>query len=98
MPGGRAWREALEALAPEHERHLLIFEGHVTHLPARDQPLLEHIDAGTMIGTPEEIRGELSRMADAGFSEVIYTPSGPDVARELRAFAAVRQALAWAGL
>ena len=27
-------------------------------------------------------------MAEAGFKEALYTPSGPDVVRELRAFAA----------
>ncbi|WP_218835940.1 hypothetical protein [Streptomyces sp. Ag82_O1-15] len=42
LPGGRAWRAALEELAPEGERHLLTFEGHVTHLPDRDRRLLDH--------------------------------------------------------
>lgn len=87
LPGGQAWRQALEALAPEGERHLLTFEGHVTHLPERDRPLLEHIDLKTMVGDPARIGRQLSRLAGAGFHEVIYTPTGPDVARELRAFA-----------
>lgn len=47
LAGGRAWREALEAIAKEGERHLLTFEGHVTHLPDRDRRLLEHIDVQT---------------------------------------------------
>ena len=89
-PGGRAWRTALEALAPESERHLLTFEGHVTHLPDRDRELLEHIDVNTMVGNAPGVGRELARLADAGFHEIIYTPSGPDVARELRAFASVR--------
>jgi 5,10-methylenetetrahydromethanopterin reductase len=88
MPGGRDWRSALEALAPEHERHLLAFAGHVTHLAERDLPLLEHIDVKTMVGDRESIRHKLDRVAAAGFCEVMYTPSGPDVARELRTFAA----------
>jgi 5,10-methylenetetrahydromethanopterin reductase len=91
MPGGRAWREELEALAPEGERHLLTFEGHVTHLPERDRPLLEHIDVKTMVGEAASIGRKLGRLGDAGFHEVIYTPTGPDVARELRAFAAARK-------
>jgi 5,10-methylenetetrahydromethanopterin reductase len=90
MPGGRAWREALEALAPESERHLLTFEGHVTHLTDRDRPLLEHIDTRTMVGDAGRISRQLSRLGDIGFAEVIYTPTGPDVSRELRAFAVVR--------
>jgi 5,10-methylenetetrahydromethanopterin reductase len=95
LPGGAAWRASLEALAPEEERHLLTFEGHVTHLAERDLPLLEHLDvegrtsaALTMkIGDPATIRQGLNRLAEAGYQEVMYTPSGTDVARELKAFA-----------
>jgi len=89
-PGGHAWRTALEALAPEGERHLLTFEGHVTHLPDRDRELLEYIDMDTMVGKAADVGRQLARLADAGLQEIIYTPSGPDVARELRAFASVR--------
>lgn len=91
LPGGRQWRDALEALAPADERHLLTFEGHVTHLTERDRALLEHIDTATMVGDADRMARRVGRLGDAGFREVIYTPTGPDVARELRAFAAVRQ-------
>ena len=87
LSGGRDWREALEALAPEDERHLLTFEGHVTHLPDRDRRLLEHIDLRTMVGDEARIGRGLTRLAEIGLHEVIYTPSGPDTARELRTFA-----------
>jgi 5,10-methylenetetrahydromethanopterin reductase len=90
LPGGHAWRTALEALGPEDERHLLTFEGHVTHLPDRDRDLLEHIDVKTMVGDSARIGRQLSRLADAGYREIIYTPAGPDVARELRSFASAR--------
>ena len=90
LPGGAGWREALEALAPEGERHLLAFEGHVTHLTDRDRPLLEHIDLKAPVGDVGRGSRQLSRLADTGFAEIIYTPTGPDVARELRAFAAAR--------
>ncbi|MCV7179147.1 LLM class flavin-dependent oxidoreductase [Mycolicibacterium sphagni] len=97
LPGGAAWRNSLEALAPEEERHLLTFEGHVTHLSQRDVPLLQHLDdesrtseALTMsIGDPTLIIERLTRLAEAGYQEVMYTPSGPDVARELTAFARI---------
>jgi 5,10-methylenetetrahydromethanopterin reductase len=89
-PGGQAWRDTLEALAPEGERHLVTFEGHVTHLPQRDRDLLEHIDVETMVGDSVGVGRQLARLADAGFREIIYTPAGPDVARELRAFATAR--------
>lgn len=95
LPGGAAWRASLEAIAPEEERHLLTFEGHVTHLADRDLPLLEHLDveggasAALMmkVGDAASIRRSLARLGEAGYREVMYTPSGPDVARELKAFA-----------
>ncbi|WP_216913862.1 LLM class flavin-dependent oxidoreductase [Nocardia noduli] len=89
MPGGAQWRAEVERLAPEDERHLLTHQGHVTHLTERDLPLTG-FDGGfpSMIGEPDAIRAELTRLAGRGVREVIYTPSGPDVARELTTFAA----------
>lgn len=92
LPGGREWRESLESLAPADSRHLLTFEGHVTHLTPRDRSLLEHIDHTTMVGDADSIRLSLAQLAAAGFREVIYTPSGPDAARELTAFTVARPA------
>jgi 5,10-methylenetetrahydromethanopterin reductase len=89
-PGGTEWRTALEELAAEEERHLLTFEGHVTNLTERDVPLLDHIDVDTMVGDVPTLKRRLRELAGAGFAEVMYTPSGADVARELRAFAALR--------
>jgi 5,10-methylenetetrahydromethanopterin reductase len=88
LPGGAHWREELEGLAGPDERHLLTFEGHVTHLSERDRPLLEHIDTSTMVGDAEQIAGSIAALGEQGFCEVMYTPSGPDVARELTAVAA----------
>lgn len=92
LPGGQAWREALEAVAPAGERHLATFEGHVTQLPERDRQLLAHIDSKFMVGDAARIGRQVSRLADLGFRELIYTPSGPDVARELRSFASANGA------
>jgi 5,10-methylenetetrahydromethanopterin reductase len=91
MPGGAEWLAQLEALAPEDERHLLTFEGHVTHLTERDRSVLDRIDVETMVGDRESIGRRLDDLADAGFREAMYTPSGPDVHRELREFAAAYQ-------
>jgi 5,10-methylenetetrahydromethanopterin reductase len=40
------------------------------------------------IGEADTIRARLAWLGENGVREVIYTPSGPDVARELQAFAA----------
>jgi len=92
LPGGRQWRQTVEALEPAVSRHLLTFEGHVTHLPERDRTLLEHIDHTTMVGDLHSVRRSVEHLVGEGFSEIIYTPSGPDVNRELTAFAAARSA------
>jgi 5,10-methylenetetrahydromethanopterin reductase len=95
LPGGAQWRAELEALLPEGQRHLLTFEGHVTHLADRDMPLLRAASVGgaargEITGDPAAVRSGIERVAGSGYQELIYTPSGPDVARELRAFAAAR--------
>ena len=92
VAGGREWRTELEALAPEGRRHLHTFDGHVTHLHPRDRHVLQAAPASgpmdnEIIGDPHHVRERLDQLAAAGFQEVMYTPSGPDVARELRAFA-----------
>jgi 5,10-methylenetetrahydromethanopterin reductase len=91
LPGGRAWRESLEACSPGGERHLPTFEGHVTRLTDRDRPLLDHIDLKTLVGDTARVGRQLGRLAAAGYREIIYTPTGPDVRRELRTFALARQ-------
>lgn len=92
LPGGESWRAELEDLAEDQERHLLTFEGHVTHLAPRDRHLLEHIEMKWMVADRDRIARHLTKLADGGFAEAIYTPSGPGVARELEAFAS-----AWPG-
>jgi 5,10-methylenetetrahydromethanopterin reductase len=40
------------------------------------------------VGTPDELRARAEAAAATGVTELLYTPSGPDMAREMRAFAA----------
>jgi 5,10-methylenetetrahydromethanopterin reductase len=92
LPLGAEWREAIEAERPEGERHLAVHEGHVTHVLARDQAVLEAAGEGISgfgwVGTPEEMRARAEAAAASGVTELLYTPSGPDMEREMRAFAA----------
>lgn len=103
LPGGADWRKALEDLGPAAERHLWVYEGHATHLTGRDRHLLDHIavddiaaqggnaayeDVKTIVGEKETVARQLRGIAGRGFGEIIYTPSGPDVAGELRRFIA----------
>src|SRR5262245_43553678 len=85
LPGGRAWREAIERV-PADERHLHLHEGHCIAVPPRERALLDPgVGAMTWSGTPDELRARGSALAAAGASELAYAPAGPDIPRELRA-------------
>ncbi|MGC7101543.1 LLM class flavin-dependent oxidoreductase [Amycolatopsis lurida] len=66
------------------------FEGRATHHVEHVQLLLDHLEAETIVGDAKSAQHQLMRLAEPGFGEIIYTPTGPDVRRELCAFAAAR--------
>jgi 5,10-methylenetetrahydromethanopterin reductase len=94
MPGGDAWRAGIERDRPEGQRHLAIHEGHVVTVTDRDTPLLD--EAGPALlgtgwtGDRASVRSRIENAEAVGVTEVIYTPAGPDIARELEAFASCR--------
>ena len=90
LPGGPEWREAVEAVeAPR--RHFTVHEGHLVALGKHDETLLARaaplLASWTMTGTRADIGARLQALASAGVTEVAYQPMGPDIARELTAFA-----------
>jgi 5,10-methylenetetrahydromethanopterin reductase len=93
FPGGAEWRAKLESLRPEGERHLAVHEGHATTVTDLDRILVEAAgDAIVGIGWVAEADAIRTKLADAeaaGTTEIIFAPSGPDIARELRVFAEV---------
>lgn len=95
LPNGRRWREGIEA-EPENIRHLAIHAGHQIELNQHDRVVFpEAADIAptvTGIGTAEQLRKRLDAWAGDGVSEVAFQPAGPDIPRELEAFA--RMALA----
>jgi 5,10-methylenetetrahydromethanopterin reductase len=91
MAGGAKWRADVEGERPEGERHLGVHEGHVVTVTDRDRALLDAagpalLDAG-WTGDRERVHARLRDVEAAGVTEVIYTPAGPDIGRELEAFA-----------
>jgi 5,10-methylenetetrahydromethanopterin reductase len=89
LPGGRAWREAVESVEPER-RHLHVHEGHCVAVPARERALLDPaLGAMTWSGSEEDLRARFEELAHAGATELAYAPAGPDIPRELRAMARV---------
>jgi 5,10-methylenetetrahydromethanopterin reductase len=90
LPGGADWRARVEAV-PEELRHLAVHEDHLVGVTDRDRPLLdgELLRAFTWTGTRAEMRARLDALEAAGGTEILYAPMGPDIARELEAFAEV---------
>jgi 5,10-methylenetetrahydromethanopterin reductase len=89
LPGGRAWRTALEA-RPVGERHLAI---HLVRPEPQDGICLDRLvacaNATGLTGTASEVAAAIAGYAAAGVTELVYQPAGPDIERELHAFARV---------
>ncbi|HEV3135201.1 MAG TPA: 5,10-methylene tetrahydromethanopterin reductase, partial [Acidimicrobiia bacterium] len=90
LPGGPEWRAEVEGV-PESVRHLTVHEDHLVRVTERDAPLLDGhtLAAFTWTGTRNQLRGRLDELEAAGATEILYAPMGPDISRELRAFAAM---------
>jgi 5,10-methylenetetrahydromethanopterin reductase len=90
LPGGAAWREQIESIDPER-RHLAVHEGHLVSLSDRDELIMA--EAGNLVGkwtttgSAAQVRSRIDALAEAGIREVAYQPIGPDLPRELSAFA-----------
>lgn len=87
LPGGVEWRKRIDEL-PESERHLAVHEDHLVRVTERDRPLLDGqlLKSFTWTGSREEVRVRLDALEASGATEILYTPMGPDVPRELRTF------------
>ena len=87
LPGGKAWREEIERV-PAERRHLAVHEDHLVSVTERDRRHLSTALAGaTFTGTRAALRARFEALEQAGMTELVYAPHGPDLARELRAMA-----------
>jgi 5,10-methylenetetrahydromethanopterin reductase len=90
LPGGREWREAVEAVELPR-RHLAVHDGHLVALSQQDEALLARaaplLESWTMTGTRAGIGARLRALPKTGITEIAYQPMGPDIPRELTAFA-----------
>ena len=93
LPGGAEWRAKLESMRPEGERHLAVHEGHATTVTDLDRILVEAAGEGVVgmgwVAEADAMKAKIAEAEAAGTTEIIYAPSGPDIERELRAFAEV---------
>jgi 5,10-methylenetetrahydromethanopterin reductase len=88
IPGGAEWADEVESI-PARERHLAIHENHLVALNAIDRRVVngETLTHLRLALTPDEHRARLRQLEQIGITEVIYQPAGPDIPRELHAFA-----------
>jgi 5,10-methylenetetrahydromethanopterin reductase len=92
LPGGDAWAAAYEALDPA-TKHLAMHDRHLVAVTERDRPFLSgDVLAGSgMAMSPQELRDKLLKIGASGVTEIAYQPAGPDIPRELEAFAKAAQ-------
>ncbi len=91
FPSGAEWRARLEEVRPEGQRHLAVHEGHATTVTELDRIIVDAAGDGIVglgwVAEADAITTKLEEAAAAGSTEIIYAPSGPDIERELSAFA-----------
>ena len=81
--------EGRMAEIPADRRHLETHRGHLIEVTDLERPLLsaDLIRQATGTGTQAEVRRNLGEIEAQGVKGVLYGPMGPDIPRELAAFA-----------
>lgn len=93
LPGGTEWLAVIDE-TPQAERHLAV---HANHLIAMNEADHAAWDAGgsalvdqlTISGTADDVGRRLDELAEQGVTELVYQPTGPDIAGELERMLAV---------
>jgi 5,10-methylenetetrahydromethanopterin reductase len=87
-PEWAAYEESMSAF-PADRRHLETHRGHLIEVTDLERPLVsaDLIRRSTGTGTRDEVRRNLDAIEAQGVKGVLYGPMGPDIPRELAAFA-----------
>jgi 5,10-methylenetetrahydromethanopterin reductase len=90
IPGGKEWLAAYQSV-PERVRHLAMHDQHLIAVNDRDRPFVtgEVLAQQGLAATRTAWRERLAMMESQGATEIAYQPAGPDIPRELEAFASV---------
>jgi 5,10-methylenetetrahydromethanopterin reductase len=90
LPNGAEYKQTIDAIPPE-KRHLAVHEGHLVTMNQIDRRFVtgEFLADRGLALSAEGWREKLATMEARGVTEVVYQPAGPDIPRELRAFAVV---------
>lgn len=91
VPGGADWLADLEANVGEADRHWVVHEGHLAVVSERDKALVGQAGPGLLdqgwTGDAPSIHRRAIEAGEAGITELAYGPVGPNIGRELEAFA-----------
>jgi 5,10-methylenetetrahydromethanopterin reductase len=90
LPGGDVWLDIINQ-SPPQDRHLAVHDQHLVALNDADTAAWaagswKAIRQTTVTGTADEIGQRVSELGAEGVTEIIYQPTGPDIAGELDAF------------
>lgn len=90
LPNGKEWAAVYDQF-PAEVRHLALHEGHLCEVNDRDRQFVtSELLAGLGLALDREgWKEKLAPLEAAGVTEVAYQPAGPDIPRELEAFAKV---------
>jgi 5,10-methylenetetrahydromethanopterin reductase len=88
IPGGEEWAAAY-ASVPERLRHLALHDQHLIAINQRDRRFVtgDVLAKQGLALSPAGWRERLATLESLGATEIAYQPAGPDIARELEAFA-----------
>lgn len=88
IPRGEAWAAAY-ADVPARVRHLALHDRHLIAVNDRDRPFVTRdlLLGQGLAQTRGGWRNHVAMLASQGATEIAYQPAGPDIARELEAFA-----------
>jgi 5,10-methylenetetrahydromethanopterin reductase len=87
LPGGKEWLAVVNSRR-EQERHLAVHIGHCIELNQADEAAWAAtagalLPTTTLTGTAAEVRARAEQLVEQGVTEMVYQPSGPNLAREL---------------
>ena len=88
VPGGEKWAAAYDSV-PARSRHLALHDQHLIAINERDRPFVtgELLVQQGLALTRAGWRERVAVLESQGATEIAYQPAGPDIARELAAFA-----------
>jgi 5,10-methylenetetrahydromethanopterin reductase len=97
LPAGQVWLDIVNQ-TPARERHLAVHDQHLIALSDADEAAWTAgswaaIPTTTLTGSATQLTERLTALVEQGITEIVYQPTGPDIAHELEAFISAARAV-----